>query len=78
MRDNKRFAEIREEIAVVRMQKKPNQQYPFALHARIPTEAKVGDTFVISVAQRDERAQTVGGATAVYIIEESGFVGQDR
>jgi hypothetical protein len=67
LRDGKRFVDIRDEIAIIRMEKQPNQLYPFALHTTIPANAEKGRAFVISVAQRNEREETVGGATVVYL-----------
>jgi len=69
LRDNKHFVEIREDVAIIRMEKQPNQQYFLALHSIVPAEAKDGDSFEISVEQRDEQGQTVGGSTAVYVVK---------
>jgi subtilisin family serine protease len=77
LRDNKRFVEVREKIAVVRVEKQPNRQYPLALHSTIPAEANQGDAFTIGIAQRNERGQTVGGATVIYAVN-SGFGSQNE
>lgn len=67
LRDNKRFVEVRQETAVIRMGKQPNRRYPLALHTTLPVEAKTDSTFTITIAQRNEREQTVGGATVAYV-----------
>jgi subtilisin family serine protease len=68
LRDNKRFVEIHQDLAVIHIEKQPNQQYLLVLHTTIPADARSGDNFHISVAQRDERGRTVGGATVVYLL----------
>jgi hypothetical protein len=65
LRDDGRFVDIREDIGVVRLEKQVNQLYPLALRATVPAEAQHGDSFVVSVAQRNGQGQTVGGATAL-------------
>jgi subtilisin family serine protease len=67
LRDGKRFVEIRDETTIVRVEKQPNRLYPFALHTSIPAGVEKGQPFLISVAQRNERGETVGGATVVYV-----------
>jgi hypothetical protein len=69
LRDNKRFVEIRDEIAVIRAEKQAGQLYPLALLCQIPAEARQGDSYMVSLAQRDERGATVGGATVVYQVK---------
>jgi hypothetical protein len=71
LRDNKRFVEICQDLAVIRLEKQPNQQCPLALHSTIPAEARIGDSFAIKIMQRDDRGQMVGGATVVYIVGPS-------
>jgi subtilisin family serine protease len=69
LRDDKRFVEIREKTASIRIDKQPNRLYPFSLHTRIPATAKENQQFTISVAQRDEKEEIIGGATVIYIIK---------
>jgi hypothetical protein len=69
MRNNKRFVEIRDDIAVVRMEKQPNQIYPLALNTTIPLEARSGQQYTIRLAQRNERTEVVGGATVIYYVK---------
>jgi subtilisin family serine protease len=69
IRNGKRFVDIRENIAVIRMEKVPNQIYPLSLHAQIPPDAVAGALYWLSVSQRDTREQTVGGASVVYKVK---------
>jgi subtilisin family serine protease len=69
IRDDQRFVEVRDEIAIIRMEKQPNQLYPLALRTTIPAEAGNGDTYSITVAQRNAGGETVGGATVIYSVE---------
>ncbi len=69
LRDNRRFVEVRDEIAVIRMEKQANQLYPLALRCTIPSEAQHGDSYAISVAQRNIQEETVGGATVIYYVK---------
>jgi hypothetical protein len=66
LRDDKRFVEVRDEITIVRMEKQAHQLYPLALYWTVPSEAHHGDSFSISVAQRNDQGATVGGATVMY------------
>jgi Subtilase family len=68
LRDGKHFVDVREDVAIVRLEKRPHQMYPFSLHTTIPAEARGGDQYIISVAQRNEREEIVGGASAVYVV----------
>ena len=76
LRNNKRLVDIREDIAVISMEKQPNQQYLLALQTTILAEASGIDTFIASVAQRNERGEMVGGATVMFTAA-SDFAGQD-
>ncbi|MEA2173598.1 MAG: serine protease [Blastocatellia bacterium] len=69
IRDGKRFAEIREQIAIVTMEKQPTQIYPLALQTTIPANAGAGEEYMIKVAQRNQKEETVGGATVVYYVK---------
>lgn len=68
LQDNKRFVEIRENTAVIRIEKQPNELVPLALQTSIPANAQKGQQFMISVAQRDEKSEIVGGASVIYFI----------
>jgi subtilisin family serine protease len=68
LREEKRFVEIRDEIAIIRAEKQPNQLYPLALQTSIPRNAQKGQQFMINVAQRNEKEETVGGATVIYFV----------
>jgi hypothetical protein len=69
IRDDKRYVEIRENVAVLRMEKQPNQLYPFTLQTSIPANAQKGQQYIINIGQRNQREETVGGATVVYVVE---------
>ena len=69
VRDDKRFVEIREQIAVVRLEKRPYQLYPLALQTSIPATAHTGQQYMIRVSQRNEKEETVGGATVIYVVK---------
>ena len=66
IRGGKRLVEVREEQAVIRVEKQPNQLHPMALRLEVPREAQGGEEYLVSVAQRNEAGQTVGGASALY------------
>lgn len=66
VRGGKRLVEVREEQAVIRVEKQPNQLHPMALRLEVPREAQGGEEYLVSVAQRNEAGQTVGGASALY------------
>jgi hypothetical protein len=68
VRNNKRYVDIRDEVAVIHMEKQPNQVYPLALHTTIPADGARGATYAIDIAQRSERGETVGGATVIYLV----------
>jgi hypothetical protein len=68
LREEKRFVEIRDEIAVIRAEKQPNQLYPLALQTSIPRDAQKGQQFMIHVAQRNEKEEPVGGASVIYFV----------
>ena len=68
VRNDRRFVEIREEIAVIRMEKGPRQRFAVALHAEIPTSAGESDAFMVSASQRDESGQVYGGASAIFTV----------
>jgi subtilisin family serine protease len=68
MRDEKRFVEIREDTAVISIEKQPGQMYPFSLYTTIPPNSKKDQQFRIDVSQRNQE-KVVGGASVVYIIK---------
>lgn len=69
LHDDKRFVEVREDIAMIRMEKQPNQLAPLALQTSIPAFAQKKQQYMISVAQRNEKEETVGGATVIYVVK---------
>lgn len=69
VREGRRYVEIREERTVVRMEKAPGQLVPLLLQTEIPGDAEEEAQYPISVAQRDEAGQVVGGASVIYLVE---------
>jgi subtilisin family serine protease len=67
LRDGRRFVDIREPFVSIRMEKEPYTFYPLALHATIPDAAR-GEQLVLEAWQRNGREETVGGATAIYVV----------
>ena len=66
IREGKRLVDIRDDLALVRMQKAPGQIYPLRLLTQIPSEAGSGAEYRLTVSQRDSGGNTVGGASVVY------------
>jgi subtilisin family serine protease len=66
LRRGKRYVEIRNDQTVVGMEKQPNTLHPLALLMDVPEDAPRDAQFVVSVSQRNESRDTVGGATVVY------------
>lgn len=67
VREGRRFAVLTEDIAVVRIEKAAGQLLPLVLEARLPGGVEKGRQLEVSVAQRDESRQVVGGASALFI-----------
>jgi subtilisin family serine protease len=67
LRDGRRFVDIREPFVSIRLEKEPHVFYPLALHATIPEGAR-GEHFLLEASQRNAHGETVGGATAVYVV----------
>jgi hypothetical protein len=66
LRDGKRYVDVRERSAVVRIAKAAGAMLPLALQAQIPAQAGERETYRLSVAQRDERQEVVGGASVIF------------
>jgi subtilisin family serine protease len=66
LRGQKRFVLVRANQAVVRLSKSPKRIYPMAVRVVFPSDAKKGLQHLVHVAQRNEKSETVGGATAVF------------
>lgn len=66
IRDGRPGVDVRGELTVLRIAKEPGELLPLAMRLLVPAEAATGASYQISVAQRDEREQIVGGATVVY------------
>ena len=67
VRGGRRDAVIADDIAVVRLEKAAGQLLPLVLEARLPGGIEAGRQLEVSVAQRDESRQVVGGASALLI-----------
>jgi hypothetical protein len=68
LRNGKRYVEIRDAIAIVQMEKQPYQIYPFSLRTTIPAGAASGQQFFIKVSQQNQKGETVGGASVMYVV----------
>jgi hypothetical protein len=66
LRDGRRYVEIRDQRAVVRIEKAPQTLLPLLLTARIPAETGEQRSYHVSIAQRDERSEVVGGASVIF------------
>src|SRR6266508_4110794 len=69
LEDGRRFVEVQQDVAVVRLEKAPYQIYPLAIETAIPKDPKPGEQLMITVAQRDEQRRTVGGASVLYLVQ---------
>jgi len=67
VRGGQRYVHIRDDVTVIRMEKAPNQLVPLLLQTKIPEGARQGAQFPISVAQRDDNHQVVGGASVIFL-----------
>jgi hypothetical protein len=67
LRDRQRFAQIVDDIAVVRIEKAAGQLLPLSLEAAVPSGLPAGRAWELSVAQRDESQRVVGGASALLM-----------
>ena len=69
LRRGKRYVEIRNDQTVVGMEKQPNTLHPLALLMDVLEDAPRDAQFAVSVSQRNESRDTVGGATVVYRVD---------
>ena len=67
VRDGQRYALLTDDVAVVRIEKAPGQLLPLELEARLPGGVEAGRQLEVSVAQRDESRQVVGGASVLFV-----------
>lgn len=65
-RDDKRFVETSAAKTLIRMETEPRQLYLLTLGASIPDKAQTGQRYELKVSQRNQKGQTVGGATVIY------------
>jgi len=66
-RGAKRYVQIRERIATVRLQKGAGQLLPLVLQATMPADVPAGSELEVSVAQRDGDRAVVGGASVLFV-----------
>lgn len=69
IRGGKRYVEIREQKTVVRLEKQAGQMYPLSVQFDIPPTVQKGEELQLVVSQQNSKAETVGGATAIYMIK---------
>jgi hypothetical protein len=69
LRGGRRFVDIRDDQAVVQIEKPAHQLCPLSLQTTIPADAEQGQSFMINVAQRNGQQETVGGACVVYMVK---------
>lgn len=63
MRQGKRLIAIREDQAVIGLQKRPGEMRQMSLTFRVPDEAEQGDRYQIDISQRNTKQEVVGGVT---------------
>jgi subtilisin family serine protease len=64
-RQGKRLIAIREDQAMIGLQKRPGEMRQMSLTFRVPDEAEPEDRYQIDVSQRNTRQEVVGGVTLV-------------
>ncbi len=69
VRGGKQYVEIREQKTVIRLEKQPNQIYPLSVQFEIPSTVRKGEELCLVVSQQNHTGETVGGATAIYLID---------
>ena len=62
-RQGKRLIAIREDQAVIGLQKRPGEMRQMSLTFHVPDEAEQGDRYQIDVSQRNAKQEVVGGVT---------------
>jgi subtilisin family serine protease len=67
--NGKRFVKVKDNIAVVTIEKQPSQIIPLSLHTSIPADAEKGQQFTVRVSQKSQSGMVTGGATAIYVIK---------
>ena len=63
-----RVVDVRDNLTLIRMQKEPAQMYAFCLYVTLPAGVADGSSHMLSVAQQNALMQTVGGASAVFVV----------
>lgn len=68
-RDGARFVRIDGRSAVVRAAKLPKTSLPLMLETKLPATAKRGETFEITLAQRNTQGETISGASVMFVVK---------
>ena len=67
VRGTRRYVQIRDEVAVIRLEKAAGQLLPLLLETRVSAGTPMGREWEVSVAQRDVDHHVVGGASALFV-----------
>jgi len=70
VRDDHRFVRIEDAIGIVKFERDHSQQKAVALQLTIPASAKAGETYPLTVSQKDPNGNISGGATVIYRVRE--------
>jgi subtilisin family serine protease len=68
VRGDRRFVAVREDLAIVAIERQPGQVYPMLLRVEFPQGTQVGEQYLLKVMQRNQRGLVVGGASTLYRI----------
>jgi len=69
VKDGRRYVELREQKATIKLAKEPGIIYPLSVAFELPANVQKGSVLNFRVAQRDVRGTTVGGAAVIYNIK---------
>lgn len=63
-----RVVDVRDRLTLIRIQKEPGRMYAFCLYVTLPAGLPADSSHMLSVAQQNALMQTVGGASAVFVV----------
>ncbi|MFI5155601.1 MAG: S8 family serine peptidase [Chitinophagales bacterium] len=66
IKNGKRYVELRDQKASIKLAKEPGTIYPLSIAFELPANVEKGSVLNFRVSQRDMRGTTVGGAAAIY------------
>ena len=69
VKDGRRYVELREQKATIKLAKEPGIIYPLSVAFELPANVQKGSVLNFRVSQRDVRGTTVGGAAVIYNIK---------